>query len=257
MCAVLMLAAAPVVAQAPAPSAALPVSAVRPAAAPAAARAKPAARRMSRDEVRAAAAAARGRRLVISLDERRLWSMDNGDTLYSAPIAIGKGTELSFGGARWNFTTPYGIRRVQGKEENPVWTPPDWHYVELSRDSSWTLVRLARGRPARLADGSRIEVRGDRIGRVPPGGGWEPVPADEEVIFGDTLFIPPFGTANRRIQGELGAFKLAIGDAYMIHGTPDQGSIGQAATHGCIRMADADLSYIYWTTRVGTPVYIY
>lgn len=212
---------------------------------------------MTRERVEAAARTAHGRRIIISLDQRRLWSMDNGDTLYSAPIAIGKGTELSFGGARWNFTTPFGIRRVQGKEKNPVWTPPDWHYVELARDSSWTIVRLERGRPVPLPDRSRLEVRGDRIGRVLPGGRWEPVPAAEEVIYGDTLFIPPIGTANRRVEGELGAFKLALGDGYMIHGTPHQESIGQAATHGCIRMADADISYIYHTIPVGTPVYIY
>ena len=247
---------------------ALPLDAQQPAARPAvartqampaparAARPRPRARPMTREQVQEAARTARGRRLIVSLDERRLWSMDNGDTLYSAPIAVGKGTELSFGGARWNFTTPFGIRRVRSKETNPVWTPPDWHYVELARDSSWTLVRLERGRPITLPDRSRLEVRGDRIGRV-VAGRFEPIPADEEVIYGDTLFIPPLGTANRRVEGELGAFKLALGDGYMIHGTPHQDSIGQAATHGCIRMKDADISYIYWTVPVGTAVYIY
>ena len=231
---------------APAPPKAVPARAARP-------RPRP----LRREQVEEAARTAKGRRIVISLEQRRLWSMDNGDTLYSAPIAIGKGTELSFGSARWNFTTPFGVRRVQSKETNPVWTPPDWHYLELARDSSWKVVRLERGTPIRLPDRSRLEVRGERIGRVLPGGRWEPIPADEEVIYGDTLFIPPLGTANRRVEGELGAFKLALGDGYMIHGTPHQDSIGQAATHGCIRMADKDISYIYHTIRVGTPVYIY
>ena len=245
LCAALVLLCAPLAAQEPATE-----PAPRPSASDAPAR-------TSRERVREAASTARGRRIVISLEQRRLWSMDNADTLYSAPIAIGKGTELSFGSARWNFTTPYGVRRVLSKQTNPVWTPPDWHYVELARDSSWKVVRLERGTPFRLPDRSRLEVRGERIVRVLPGGRSEPVPADEEVIFGDTLFIPPLGTANRRVEGELGAFKLALGDGYMIHGTPHQESIGQAATHGCIRMADKDISYIYHTIRVGTPVYIY
>lgn len=200
----------------------------------------------------------RGRayRLEVSLDERRLWWMDGADTLYTAPVAIGKGTRLAYGARAWSFTTPRGERRVLSKEPNPVWTPPDWHYVELARDSGWTLVRLERGKAANLGDGTRLEVRGERIGRVLRDGHWEPVPPDEEVIYGDTLFIPPLGTANRRVEGELGAFKLDLGDGYMIHGTPHQDSIGQAATHGCIRLRDEDIAYLYHTVPVGTPVVI-
>ena len=208
-------------------------------------------------EVREAARVARGRRLIVSLEERRLWSMDNGDTLYSAPIAVGKGTRLEYGRTVWDFTTPAGVRRVQRKAPNPVWVPPDWHYVELAKDSAWTVARLERGRATRLPDGTRLEVRGERIGRVHPGGRVELLPADEEVIFGDTIFIPPLGTTNRSVEGELGKFKLELGDGYMIHGTRHQDSIGQAATHGCIRMTDADISYIYNTVPVGIPVYIY
>jgi lipoprotein-anchoring transpeptidase ErfK/SrfK len=208
-------------------------------------------------EVREAARVARGRRLIVSLEERRLWSMDNGDTLYSAPIAVGKGTRLEYGRTVWDFTTPAGVRRVRRKAPNPVWVPPDWHYVELARDSSWTVARLERGRPTRLPDGTRLEVRGERIARVHPGGRAELLPADEEVIFGDTIFIPPLGTANRSVEGELGKYKLELGDGYMIHGTRHQDSIGQAATHGCIRMTDADISYIYHTVPGGIPVYIY
>src|SRR5690606_34210594 len=105
--------------------------------------------------------------------------------------------------------------------------------------------------------GTRIVVRGDRIGRLYPDGRFDPVPTDEEVIFGDTLFIPPHGTLNRRVEGELGAYKLDLGDGYMIHGTPHKTSIGTATTNGCIRMRDGDLEYLFYEVPVGTPVYIY
>jgi hypothetical protein len=198
-----------------------------------------------------------GRRLVISLDERRLWWMEGDSVLHSAPIAVGKGTRLEHGGRVWDFTTPYGIRAVRAKQADPVWVPPDWHYVELARDSAFSLVQLERGRPARLKDGSRVEVRGERIVHVRAGGEVEEIPADEEVIFGRTLYVPPLGTANRRIAGELGKYKLELGDGYMLHGTPHQESIGQAATHGCIRLRDADIEYLYRNVPQGARVFLY
>jgi lipoprotein-anchoring transpeptidase ErfK/SrfK len=41
-----------------------------------------------------------------------------------------------------------------------------------------------------------------------------------------------------------------------IHGTADTGSLGSAASHGCIRMAVPDVEDLYDRVEVGTPVYI-
>jgi lipoprotein-anchoring transpeptidase ErfK/SrfK len=41
-----------------------------------------------------------------------------------------------------------------------------------------------------------------------------------------------------------------------IHGTSDIGSLGSAASHGCIRMAIPDVEDLYDRVDVGTPVYI-
>jgi hypothetical protein len=193
----------------------------------------------------------------VSVDERRLWVVDGTDTVYHAPIAVGSGRTLRHGSRAWRFETPRSVRRVLAKESDPVWVPPDWHYAELAADSGWTLVPLERGRPVRLADGSRLEVRGDRVAQVRPDGGMELVPAEDEVIFGTTLYVPPLGTLNRRVEGELGAFKLDLGGGYMLHGTPHKDSIGQAATHGCIRLGDEAIAYLYGSVPVGTPVYIF
>ncbi len=42
-------------------------------------------------------------------------------------------------------------------------------------------------------------------------------------------------------QNPMGRVKLAIGDAYFIHGTPADSSIGRAMSHGCLRMHNADV----------------
>lgn len=41
-----------------------------------------------------------------------------------------------------------------------------------------------------------------------------------------------------------------------IHGTSDLGSLGSAASHGCVRMAVPDVIDLYERVEVGTPVYI-
>ena len=41
-----------------------------------------------------------------------------------------------------------------------------------------------------------------------------------------------------------------------IHGTSDIGSLGSAASHGCVRMAVSDVVDLFDRVAVGTPVYI-
>ena len=41
-----------------------------------------------------------------------------------------------------------------------------------------------------------------------------------------------------------------------IHGTGAVGSLGSAASHGCIRMDPADVIWLYDQVPMGTPVYI-
>ena len=41
-----------------------------------------------------------------------------------------------------------------------------------------------------------------------------------------------------------------------IHGTSDVGSLGSAASHGCVRMSEADVIDLYDRVDVGTPIYI-
>jgi hypothetical protein len=201
---------------------------------------------------------ARGLKVVIDIFERRLFAINDADTLLTAPVAVGRGTTLEHGDKKWKFDTPRGTRSVISKRENPVWVPPLWHYVELAQERGFSLKELKAGKPVTLRDGSRLEVRGTQIGLIKPDSEeFKPLPRDEEVVFDNTLFIPPFGTDNRRVEGQLGKYSLGLGDGYMLHGTPHQWSIGTAASHGCVRMRDEDIEWLYHNIPQGTKVYIF
>ena len=64
--------------------------------------------------------------------------------------------------------------------------------------------------------------------------------------------VVPGGTA----ENPLKARWLGIYDGAGIHGTDDVASLGSAASHGCIRMAVADVIDVYDRVPVGTPIYI-
>ncbi len=206
---------------------------------------------------RARAARSRGFRLVVDLFERQLFAIRGSDTLRAASIAVGMADSvLAFEGQRWRFDTPRGVRRVLGKDEAPIWIPPDWHYVEVAAELGLEIARLHPTQAVPLSDGRRLVVRQRRVGLL-EGAQFEPLPRNEQIIFDGKLFIPPFGTENRQIEGELGRFRLDLGNGYLIHGTPHEYTIGDAATHGCIRLFDDDIDWMYRNVPVGTAVYIY
>jgi lipoprotein-anchoring transpeptidase ErfK/SrfK len=63
--------------------------------------------------------------------------------------------------------------------------------------------------------------------------------------------VPP-GVSNPLGTRWMGTSAPAIG----IHGTPLPGTIGTAASHGCIRMRISDAEYLYDRVEIGTPVVI-
>lgn len=199
-----------------------------------------------------------GMRVVVSIFDRRLTVLRGPDTLLVAPIAVASGTTLEYAGRRWTFRTPRGQRPVLRKVLNPVWTPPDWLYAEVASAYGLKLARLDTKSSIPLSDGRRLTVRRGIVGLLSANTReFTPLPIDEHIVFNSTLYIPPFGSGNRTVPGELGHFALDLGDGYLIHGTPDQSSIGRPVTHGCVRMADIDIAWMYENVPVGTPVFIY
>ena len=57
-------------------------------------------------------------------------------------------------------------------------------------------------------------------------------------------------------QNPLQARYMGFHDGEGIHGTAELGSLGSAASHGCIRMAVPDVKQLYRQVSVGTPVFI-
>jgi hypothetical protein len=217
--------------------------------------------RSTRDSIageaaRSAAERRTGLRVVVQLDARELAVLDGADTLLVAPVAIGRDTTIRYGSRSWSFDTPRGARTVRRKNENPVWVPPDWHYVEVAARKGLKLGYLPAGKPVSIGGGRVLAVRGGQVG-VQVGKSFTPLPADEEIVFGNVLYVPPLGSKNRQIEGELGRFRLDLGDGYQLHGTPHEDTIGDAATHGCIRLYDEDIEWLYQHVPLGTPVYIF
>jgi hypothetical protein len=71
------------------------------------------------------------------------------------------------------------------------------------------------------------------------------------------LPIPPKDSPLRWEAGVLGDYAMDIGDSYMIHGTIYKRFLGMPVTHGCVRLNDEDLEFVFNTLNVGSKVYIY
>ena len=173
--------------------------------------------------------------LVVSIAERKVSYIQGNDTLFAAPVAVGSGKTLVLGGKTKRFQTPRGKMTITHKELDPVWVPPNWHYVEVARKRGLRVVDMSNASPNALAG----------------------FPAGKEPIRGGTIYIPPWGSPQRRHKGVLGVAKLEMYDGYYFHGTDNEKSIGTAASHGCIRMRKDDILWMYKNVPLGTPVYIY
>jgi hypothetical protein len=204
-----------------------------------------------------AAVRARGMRVMISTETRSLWLMRDTAVVFRAPVAVGMEEGFTYEGRTYDFTTPVGRRNVQSKATDPLWVPPDWHYFEVAVERDLEVVRLKQGQRVTLGDDTRLEVRGDDVGRVNQFGNFWPFTPGTEIIFDGRVYIPPFGTRQRQIPEILGTHKLELGDGYLIHGTNQETSIGDAVSHGCVRMYNADVAHLYAQVPVGTPVFIF
>jgi lipoprotein-anchoring transpeptidase ErfK/SrfK len=202
--------------------------------------------------------------LVVSIEDRRRWYKRGDSTLFTTEVAVGSGKSLVEHGGReeWKFDTPRGRLVVKSKEEEPVWVPPDWHFVEFARKRGLGVVKMVRGKDIPAADGSVITVRGSDVARRLRDGRVVAFPPPEEgegreIVIGGNVIIPPFGTNQRRYKKVLGTHRLNLGDGYALHGTNKPETVGQAVSHGCIRLRNEDIAHLYGIVEVGTPVYIY
>jgi hypothetical protein len=178
-----------------------------------------------------------GKYLVVSIADRRVWYIEGEDTLFTAPVAVGSGRTIVMGGKTQRFQTPRGRMSITHKELDPIWVPPDWYYHKVAQAQGLRVVDMSN------APRDALTQRGFAPGKDPVSDG--------------AIYIPPYGSPQRRYTGILGAAKLELQDGYYFHGTNNEASIGTAASAGCIRLLRADVLWMYENVPVGTPVFIY
>jgi len=69
--------------------------------------------------------------------------------------------------------------------------------------------------------------------------------------------IPPKDSPLRWEARVLGDYAMDLGDSYMIHGTIYKRFLGMPVTHGCVRLNDEDLEFVFNTLNIGSKVYIF
>ena len=199
--------------------------------------------------------------IVVSIEDHRLWLREADSVLFTAEVATGSGRILERSGrdTHWRFETPRGRLTVVSKELDPVWVPPDWHYVEEAQRRGLGVVRLNRGERIPAGDGSWITVAGSDVVREFPDGRRVIAAAGEgaEIVAAGNIIVPPFGTNQRKYGGVLGTHRLNIGDGYALHGTNRPETVGRSVSHGCVRLRNEDIAVLYGIVKIGTPVYIY
>ena len=185
--------------------------------------------------------------ITVSTAENRVYARRNGQLVFDAICSTGKNTTLFTGGETKVFRTPIGRFRIQSKEENPKWVPPDWHYVEEAQSNGLEVVRLDYGEC--IAD---LCARGREV----LSGGF-PIEGGQLLVRGGAVVIPPVGTTARQFPDVLGTHRLNLGDGYALHGTQNVRQLGTNASHGCVRLKNEDISRLYEMASVGDEVIIY
>jgi L,D-transpeptidase ErfK/SrfK len=154
------------------------------------------------------------------------------------------------------------VALITGKSTFKPELPPLDGNAMLAADSlDLRLVVRLRERKVYVYEGSEIKVSYPvavgRAGWETPKGNFkilrmEKNPAWKNPWTGDV--IPP-GRSNP--MGERAIDFYTDGRIYAaFHGTPNESVIGQAVSHGCIRMRNADIKVMYDMVAAGTPVVV-
>lgn len=154
--------------------------------------------------------------LYISVKHQKMYLIENGKTVKTYPISTAK----------------KGI----GSHQNSNKTPPGLHTVKRKIGEKVPLGGILE---AREFNGKVAEIITDQR------------KADGDYVTTRILWLD---------GEEIGLNKGRNVDSYnryiYIHGTPEEGYIGQPASHGCIRMKNTDVMELYDLVEEGTPIYI-
>jgi lipoprotein-anchoring transpeptidase ErfK/SrfK len=84
-----------------------------------------------------------------------------------------------------------------------------------------------------------------------------PIWAKPDWAFIEEGLLPPKDSSERFDNLSLGDYAMYMGEGYIIHGTLFKSLLGRRVTHGCVRLGDEDLEFIYKHAPIGTRVYLY
>jgi len=215
-----------------------------------------------------------GQVIVVSTAENKLYVRRDGQTVFEAVCSTGKGTTLAVDGKTLVFDTPIGKLRIKSKEKDPIWVPPDWHFVEMANKEGLRVIHLNPGGTIDASSGDLVGSRSEGVwgwfgGRrttlhlqgkmvvADDGTNVRELPPGKPIIAGNTIVIPPVDSPQRQFTGVLGKYRLELGDGYGIHGTDEPDKLGHSVSHGCVRLGDADIEKLYTMANVGDEVIIY
>jgi lipoprotein-anchoring transpeptidase ErfK/SrfK len=185
--------------------------------------------------------------ITVSTAENKVYARRNGQLVFEAICSTGKNETLRTGGETKVFRTPIGRFRIKSKEENPMWVPPDWHYVEEANKNGLEVVRLKPGQNIGGVTVSGNQVLDNGV----------PVEPGTSIVRGGAVIIPPVGTTARQFPDVLGTHRLNLGDGYALHGTQAVDQLGRSVSHGCVRLHNDDIARLFAIANVGDEVIIY
>lgn len=68
---------------------------------------------------------------------------------------------------------------------------------------------------------------------------------------------PPLTDEERMDPNVMGEYAIGFGNGFFVHGTLYERLLGVSVTHGCVRLGETDLEFIYDRVRYGTYIFIY
>ena len=185
--------------------------------------------------------------ITVSTTENKVYARRNGELVFEAICSTGSNSTLVTSSGTKVFRTPIGRFRIQSKEEDPKWVPPDWHYIEEANKNGLSVVHLQRGQNI-----GGLYVSGNNV----YDNGY-PLPEGKEIVRGGAIVIPPVGTRQRQYPDVLGTHRLNLGDGYALHGTQAVSQLGRNVSHGCVRLHNDDIARLYSMASEGDEVIIY
>ena len=154
--------------------------------------------------------------IIVDISDQRLYLMINNKAVDSFPVSTSKYGE---GSIENSFKTPLGLHEIKDK---------------IGQDVPLNNIFV-----------SRINTRRQAIIIDPP------LDSEDDFVTSRIMWLDGMEEGVNRGPG------IDSYDRYIyIHGTHEEGLIGQKASHGCIRMFNNDVIYIFNKVNKGTKVLI-